>query len=149
MIKVFIIILNNTGYTSNFSYGASLVTVDVIQREFQYSAFLILWPLTWCIIRAIVAKSTMPSICKCSWNILLTFCWFQLGKRVDRHQSWCKTNLNSWSVRHVFVWRRHFLLNTSCDGVPLPIEPFLKIPQNVCKSTKMTLYSHDMTYYYR
>ena len=45
-------------------------------------------------------SSIMPSTCiwKCSWNILVTFCWFQWAKRVDRPQSWL---LNSWSVRRV------------------------------------------------
>ena len=128
-------ILTNTGHPSNFSYCASLVRVNVVLHWFHYSAIVILRPPTWCIIHATIAKSTMPSICKCSWNILVTFCWFQLAKRVDRCQSWWKTNLNSWTVRQVFVWRRHFLLYTSCDGVLLWCESFLKIPRNICKST--------------
>ena len=53
--------------------GVALVTVDVVRRGFHYFAILILWPPTWCIIRDTVAKSTIPSICKCSWNILETF----------------------------------------------------------------------------
>ena len=121
--------LTNTGRPSNFLYGASLVTVDVVRRWFHYSAILILWPPTRCIICHTVAKSTMPSICKCSWNILVLFCWFQLAKCVDRRQSLWKKYLNSWFVRRVFVWRRHFLLNTSCDGVPLLCVSVLKIPQ--------------------
>ena len=79
--------------------------------------------------------SYLNSICKCYWNILVTFCWFQLAKNVDRRQSRWKTNPNSWSARRVFVWCRHFLLYTSCICVLLPCVLFLKIPQNVCKST--------------
>ena len=102
-------IFTNTGNLSNFPYGASPVTVDAILRGFHYSAMFVLRPPTRCIIRA-----TMPIICNCSWNNLVALCWFLLAKHVDRHQS-----LNSWYVRRVFVWRRHFLLNTSCDGVLL------------------------------
>ena len=52
----------------------------------------------------------LPSLnipCKVYTSVLVMFCWFQLTKRVDMSQSWWKTNLNSWSVRRVFVWRRH------------------------------------------
>ena len=111
------------------------VTVDGVRRGFHYSAILIFQQPTRCINRATVAKSSMSSIYKCSWNILVTFRWFQLATRVDRRHSWWKTNLKSWYVRRVFVWRRHFLLNTSCDDVLLSCVSFLKIPQNVCNST--------------
>ena len=128
-------IFTNTSHPRNFLYGASIVTVYGVRRDFHYTAILILRPPKWCINRIPVAKSTMPSIFKCSWNIIVTFCWFQLAKGVDRRQYWWKTNLNSWSVRRVFVWRRCFLLYTSSDGVLLEWVSFLKIPQNVCKST--------------
>ena len=142
-------IFTNTGHPSNFSYGASRILVDGVRRAFHYSAVLILRPPTKCSIRATVAKSTMPSICKCSRNILVTLCWFQLVKRVDRRQSWWKTNLYSWSVHRVFVWRRHFLLYTICDDVLLPCVSFKTIPQNVWKSTwwrQNDIVSHAMTF---
>ena len=68
-------IFTNTSHPSNFLYGASLVTVDVVPLGIHYSAIFILLP--WRLIRATLTKSTMPSICMCSWNILVTFCWFQ------------------------------------------------------------------------
>ena len=103
--------------------------------DFNYSPILILRPPKRCIIRATVAKSTMPAICKCSWNILVTFCWFQLAKYVDRCQFWWNTNWNNWSVHRVFVWRHRFLLYTSCDDVLFLCVSFFKTPQNVCKPT--------------
>ena len=90
------------------------------RRGFHNSAILILLSPTRRIIRVNGTKYIMTSICKFSWNILVTLCSFQLAKRVERRQSWWKTNLNSWTVHRVFVWRRHFLLYPSCDGVLLP-----------------------------
>ena len=119
-------IFTYTGHPSNSSYVASIVTVDGVRRDFHYTANLTLRPRKILINRIPVAKSTMPNIYKCSWNIIVTSCWFQLAKRVDRRQTWRKTNLNSWSVRRVFVWRRHFLLYTSCDGVLLSCVSFSK-----------------------
>ena len=92
-------------------------------------------PPTRCIILATAAKSILPSICKCSWNILVTICWFQLANRFDRRQSWWKTNSNSWFVRRIYGLGCHFLLYTSCDTVLLQCVSFLKIPQNGCKSS--------------
>ena len=80
------------GHPNNFLYDASLVTVDGVRHGFYYSTILILRPPKWCIIRATVAKSTISIICKCYWNILVSFCWFQLAIRVDRRQSWWKIN---------------------------------------------------------
>ena len=92
---------------------------------------------TRCIICATLAKSIMLSICKCSSNILVTFCWFQLVKRVARCQSWWKTNLNSWSVRCVFIWHRHLL---TCIV-------FKNMFINQHSGVKMTSYSHDMSFH--
>ena len=58
-------IFTNTGHPSNFFYGASLVTVDVV-AIFTILQILILRPLISCINRATAAKSTMPNICKSS-----------------------------------------------------------------------------------
>ena len=135
-------IFTNTGHPSNFSYGALLITVDGVRCGFYYSAILVLRPPTRCIIRANVAKSTMPSIYKCSSNILVTFCWFKLTTRGDRRQDWWKTKLTSLSMRRVFVWRRHFLLDISMSRCTSCVS-FLKIPQKVCNSS----YSHDMTFH--
>ena len=45
-----------------------------------------------------------------SWNVFLIV-W-------HRMLSWCNTRRQyRWSVRRIFVWRRHFLLDTSLDGV--------------------------------
>ena len=137
-------LFTNTGHPCNFSYDASILTVDCARRDFHYTVILILQPPKRCINHIPVAKSTMPSIYKCSWNIIVTFCWFQLAKRFDRRQSWWKTKLNSWSVRRVFIWRRHFLLYTSCDGVLLSCVSFLKTSQNVCYST--WLRQNDITF---
>ena len=103
-------------------------------RGFHISAILILRPPTRYIIRATVDTSSIPIICMSSRNILVTFCWFQLAKRVDRHQSWRKTKLNCWSVRRVFVWRRHFLPHKLlwCTSFVLIV---FKIPQTLCNST--------------
>ena len=118
--------------SSNFSYWASLVTVNGIRRGFYYSAILVLRPPTICIN---VAKSVMPSKCKCSSNILVMFGWFKLTKRGDRRQDWWKTKFNSWSVCCVFVWRHHFLLDTKLPRCTSSMCIVLKTPQNVCKST--------------
>ena len=67
--------------------------------DFNVSVILILPPPTRRINYAIVDKTSMAITCNCYWYILVT-CWLlQLAKRVDRRQSWRKTNLNSWWVR--------------------------------------------------
>ena len=83
-------IFTNTGHPSNVSYGASLVTVDGVRRWFHCFASFIFRSPTWCIIRTTAPKFTMPSICKCSWNVLVTLSWFQLAKPVnpDGKRTW-------------------------------------------------------------
>ena len=125
----------NTGHPSNFSYGASLVTVDDGRHRIHCSAILKLRPPTRCIIRATVANSNMLSICRCSRNILVTFCSFQLAICVDRRQSWWK---RTWIV---------YMCAASSSDVSIfcliqvamvhffRVYRFQKISQNVCTST--------------
>ena len=58
------------------------IIVDGVRRGFHYSTILKPQRLARCIIRATIPKSTMLSICKCSWNSLVrtfkSFCFFCL-----------------------------------------------------------------------
>ena len=123
-------IFTNTRHLSNFLYIASLVTVHAVMCGFHYIYYIYIQVLL-----------------KHSCIILL----ISIQKCVDKtSSSWWKTNLNSWSVDLSFIWRRHFLLYTSCDGSLLWYVSFLKhrkmfVNQDGC--VKMTSYSHDMTFH--
>ena len=65
-----------SGHPTNVTYGALLITVNGVRRGVHYSAIIL-------ILRATVAKYTMPSICKCCCNINVTCCWVLLYTRYD------------------------------------------------------------------
>ena len=117
-------------------------------RWFHFSAVLILRPPTRYIIRATVDKSTIPITCMGSINILVTFCWFQLAKRInlDRKQNWIAdqcpvsssdvANFCLTQVAMVYFYRTY---------------RFLKILQTFViqhYGVKMTSYSNDMTFHW-
>ena len=77
-----------------------------------------------CHVYASALEQILQRYVDCNWQKV------SIGVKPDGKQTW----IADPSVRRVFVWCRHFLFNTSCNGVLLPCVSFLKIPQNVCKS---------------
>ena len=123
----------NTGYPSNFSYGASLKS----QSMASDADFTILQFLYFSCPRYVLPVLTLLNLpCQVYVSALETLLlnyvdlnWqnVSIGVNTDGKQNWIANLCASSDVAQ-------FLLDTSCDDVLHQCALFLKIPQNVCKS---------------
>ena len=103
------------------------IIVDGVRRGFHYSAILKPQRLARCIIRATIPKSTMLSICKCSWNSLVrtfkSFCFFAL----------LRSSLSGCCAKELCYWLMLYLLASEV-GLNLDLQMTLTLYCKHCQT---------------